>query len=197
LFRYLIATAATVWAMSAQAQDQISAMIAADGLGATEAILAAKPDPTPTELFALGGVRFLAAVEETLQTRWRMGMSGRTINLPVLRLEVAENPNPEPFDPEVIERIFARVLLRMGEAEEALGRIGDADEVALRLNFADLWFDINMNGARDAGEGVMELAAGPSCHAALANRPRVLHPPCALTWPMPHGCRPIPTFCLR
>lgn len=144
----------------AAAQEDVSARIGAQGLSAVEGELAALPAPTPTERFALGGVRFLRTIEATLQLRWRMGMSGRTMDLPVLRLPVAENPNPEPFDPKFVEVMATDLLARMAEAEAPLDGIADADEVALRVNLADLWFDVNMNGARDKGEGVIEIAAG-------------------------------------
>ncbi|MFC4671136.1 hypothetical protein ACFO5X_21480 [Seohaeicola nanhaiensis] len=144
----------------AQAQDDISASIASRGLAAVEADLAALPAPDATQRFALGGVRFLGAIEAALQLRWRLGLSGRTMDLPVLRLPVAENPTPEPFDPHFVETLAADLLARMEAAGTPLDTITDSDAVALRIDLADLWFDVNMNGARDTGEGVIEIAAG-------------------------------------
>lgn len=142
------------------ASADISADIGAHGLVAVEAELAALPAPSATERFALGGVRFLGAIEASLQLRWRLGLSGQTMDVPVLRLPVAKNPNPEPFDPHFVEVMATDLLARMAAAEAALAGIGDADAVALRLNLADLWFDVNMDGTRDTGEGVIEIAAG-------------------------------------
>ncbi len=141
------------------AQDT-SATIAQQGLAATETQLAALPSPSASDRFALGGVRFLRGIERALQTRYRLGMSGKTMDVPVLRLDVAENPSPEPFYPEAIEEIFAALVQDMANAGAALDPIGGTDDLALMLNLADLWFDVNMNGARDTGEGVAEMAAG-------------------------------------
>ena len=74
--------------------------------------------------------------------RYRYGLSGRTMDLPVLRLDVAENPTPEPFDPAAIETMFARVRDRMAEAEAVLATITDTDAVAMHLNLGDLWFPV-------------------------------------------------------
>lgn len=140
------------------AQD-ISATIGAQGLATTEAQLAALPAPTPADRFALGGVRFLRGIERALQTRFRLGMSGKTMDVPVLRLDVAENPDAEPFYPEAIEEIFAALIQDMATAGAALDPIGEGD-LAVTLDLADLWFDVNLSGARDPGEGVAEMAAG-------------------------------------
>ena len=83
----------TCTALPAWAQTDISTQIATDGLRATEAALAALPSPTPTDQFALGGVRFLTAIEVALQTRYRTGLSTALTDLadiPILRLPIPE-----------------------------------------------------------------------------------------------------------
>ena len=65
----------TACATGALAQTDISAQIAATGLRATEAALVAVPSPSASDQFALGGVRFLAAIETALQTRYQTGLS--------------------------------------------------------------------------------------------------------------------------
>lgn len=153
-----LALALTLLSAPLAAQD-ISATIGAQGLAATEAQLAALPAPAPEDRFALGGVRFLRGIERALQTRYRLGMSGKTMDVPVLRLDVAENPNAEPFYPAAIEEIFAALVQDMASAGAALEPIDEAD-FGLTLDLADLWFDVNLSGARDPGEGVAEMAAG-------------------------------------
>ncbi len=143
------------------APDDYSAMIARDGLRATEAALAARTIPTPDDLFVLGGVRFLGAVETALQTRYRTGLpQGMAVmsDIPVLRLPIPENPMPEPFDPVMVEALFAGLTQDMAGAINTLDQIGDADAVGVRLRTDDLWFDININGARDACEGALDVA---------------------------------------
>lgn len=160
MVRTALAVLAIAAALPAAAQDDISARLARDGLAPTEAHLAALTDPTPTDRFALGGVRFLLGIERALQTRYRYGLSGGLSDIPVLRLSIPENPEPEPLDPGAIEALFDGITADMGGALRALDPIGDGDAVALRIDTADLWFDINMNGSRDDGEGVLAVAAG-------------------------------------
>lgn len=143
----------------AAAQSDISDMIATDGLARTEDVLAALPSPTPTELFALGGVRFLGGIEAALQARWQVGLDSellRSLGIPLLRLPIAPNPSPDVFRPEMIDAIFAAASADMTEAARTLD--GLEGEVALPIDIADLWFDVNANGTRDMGEGVIEIA---------------------------------------
>ena len=150
----LISTAAT-------AETDVSTMIATDGLAATENHLAGLAAPTGTELFALGGVRFLGGIETALQLRWRVGLTDgmwSMLGLPLLRLPIPENPAPLPFEAHMIEAMFAEAVADMEGALAALDQIEDGAEVGLRLALSDIWFDINANGARDAGEGMADVA---------------------------------------
>lgn len=159
--RPCLALLAALAAGPALAQEDLSAAIGARGLRAAEAELAAKPAPTPSDLFALGGVRFLGGLERALQLRYRVGLSdGLAVmsGLPVLRLPIGENPAPEPFAPPMIEELVLQVEADMAGALDALDGIGDGDPVLVEITTSDLWFDIDANGARGPGEGVMEIA---------------------------------------
>jgi hypothetical protein len=165
----------TLLATPALAETDASALIAAEGLRGAEAALAALPAPTPSERFALGGVRFLGGIERALQLRYAVGMSGgltETSGLPVLRLPLPDNPSPQPFEPVMIEALFAGVEADMAGAIEALGGVGDEDDVAVVIDTADLWFDVDANGARAPGEGVFEVA-GAMLGAGLEPLPSV------------------------
>ena len=105
LFALLLATPATA--------ETLSAEIGRSGIAATEARLAALPAPADDERFALGGLRFLAALEQSFQIRWQNGMSDRTGMLPFLRLPVPENPAPQPFDPGAVAAIFTAADARL------------------------------------------------------------------------------------
>lgn len=147
-------------AAPALAQTDVSAMIAERGLRAAEAELAALAAPDPSERFALGGVRFLSGIERALQTRWRTGLSdGLTtlVDLPILRLPIAENPQPEPFEGRIIAEMFGQVGQDMAAATAVLKGIGDADLVGVMIDTADIWFDIDMDGTRSPGEGLVDL----------------------------------------
>lgn len=159
--RRLLPLALALAATAAQADTALSGRIAALGLRAVEAELAALPSPTASESLALGGVRFLGGIERALQLRYRVGLSdGMAVmsGLPILRLPIGENPAPEPFEPAMIARLFEGVEADMAGAVEALARVRDADEAALEIDTADLWLDIDADGARAPGEGLLEIA---------------------------------------
>jgi hypothetical protein len=143
-------------ATPATAQD-LSATIARDGLAATEARLAAAT--TPEDRFALGGVRFLRAVERVLQLRWQTGVTEDLRILPVFRLPLDENPTPAPFDPGVIATAFRGLAEDMALARAPLTDL-PPDEFAVTIRLEDLWFDVNANTTRDSGESLLDIA-GP------------------------------------
>jgi hypothetical protein len=155
-----ILTALLLTATPAFAESDVSALIAANGLRAAEAQLAAIAEPSPSDRFALGGVRFLAAVETALQTRWKVGLTeGLTtlVDLPVLRLPIPENPTPARFEGAVIAEMFAALQGDLDSAAAQLDMISDADAVGVTINTTDIWFDIDRNGTRTAGEGLAEV----------------------------------------
>ncbi|MFT4152091.1 MAG: hypothetical protein QM656_17945 [Paracoccaceae bacterium] len=140
--------------------ETISQEIARTGLGATETRLEALRTPTDEELFALGGVRFLGAVEQALQIRWRAGLTDRMGMLPFLRLPLPENSAPPPPQPRAIADLFRGVAAGMDAARMPLSRIPETSDFGLVIALDDLWFDINANGNRDAGEDLLDVA-GP------------------------------------
>ena len=143
----------------AQGETELSAEIATTGLAQTEARLTALTAPSSDETLALGAVRFLRAVERTLQTRWQSGMSASLMGLPVLRLPVPPNPAAE-FDPAVVNRLFEDLLADLDRARATLDAVDAGSEASLRLDLADVWFDVNDNGVRETEEGLANIAAG-------------------------------------
>ncbi len=144
---------------AATAQAQTSNLIAENGLASAAEQLAALPDKTPSDQFAIGAIHFLRGIEKTLQVRWEYDATLDDLDLPVLRLPVPPNPDAKPFKPDLITNIFTELLTDMDASRTALAAIPDGADVTLDLNLADLWFDINMNGTRDMFEGVIEVGA--------------------------------------
>lgn len=138
------------------AAETISEEIARTGLQATETRLAALPSPTNEDLFALAGLRFLGGVEQALQLRWKTGVKADWSELPILRLPVPENPNAIPFQAADFTALIRNLDADMAASREALTELGDKP-FALPIRVADLWFDINANGARDEGESLAEV----------------------------------------
>ncbi len=143
-------------AAPAAADTDVSALIRDRGLAGAEADLAAIAAPTASDLFGLGGVRFLRGIERALQTRYQTGLSPVVgmLGVPLLRLPIPENPNPAPFEPATVTTLFSTALGDMEGAVTALD--GIEGEVAVRIDTGDIWFDIDGNGSRGEGE---EMAA--------------------------------------
>ena len=140
--------------------ETISAEIGTAGLAATETRLAALPAPTDADRFALGGVRFLRAVEGALQLRWQTGLSAQMTMLPFLRLPIPENPSPVAFNPAAIATLFKNVSTGMDSARAPLADISPTADFGVEIAFKDIWFDINSNSTRDQGEDLL-TALGP------------------------------------
>ncbi|MCF6305674.1 MAG: hypothetical protein L3J33_09910 [Rhodobacteraceae bacterium] len=139
-------------------QAQTNPFIANETLSMTQSRLMEMPARTDDQNFALGAVHFLRGIEKTLQLRWQHNATLDDLDMPVLRLTVAPNPDAEPFPPELITTLFAGLLDDMEASRLALAAVNG--DVALRINLSDLWFDVNMNGNRDAGESIMDIGAG-------------------------------------
>lgn len=141
------------------AQD-ISAEIAAQGLAATESRLAALPAPSEADRFALGGIRFLRAVETTYQTRYRTGMDDPTGMVPLIRLNQGAAPDAT-FAPGDVAALFAQLAADMEAARAPLAELASGPEFAVEIRLSDLWFDVDADGTRTEDEDLMQLL-GPT-----------------------------------
>lgn len=145
------------------AAQTLSAEIGANGIAPTLARLKAQPEPALEDIFAIGGLHFLGAVERALQLQWRTGAdqvtgnAGDTLGLPFLRLPVPPNPRPEPFSGALISQLFAEIDADMAAARAALATLPEGEEFGLDLTFSDLWFDIDMNGTRAPEEDALAI----------------------------------------
>ena len=157
--RALLLSALLLAPLPVAAQD-LSASIAADGLAATEAQLAALPSPSEGDRFALGGVRFLRAIEATYQTRYRTGLDDPSGMVPLLRLEQGVSPEASS-SPADVAALFAQVVTDMGAARAPLAGLATGPEFRVEIRLADLWFDVNADGIRTPDEDLMQLL-GPT-----------------------------------
>lgn len=155
----LFACALFLSPLPAAAQD-ISASIAAQGLAATESRLAALSTPTEADRFALGGIRFLRALETTYQTRHRSGMDDPTGMIPLLRLPAGTSPDAV-FQPGDVAALFAQVATDMDAARAPLADLATGPEFSVEIRLSDLWFDVNADGTRAPDEDLMQLL-GPT-----------------------------------
>lgn len=136
--------------------ETISEEIARTGLAPTEARLAALGSPSNEDLFALAGLRFLGGIEQALQLRWKTGVKADWSELPILRLPIPENPNAIPFQAADFTALIRNLDADMEASRAALAQLGDKP-FSLPIRVADLWFDINGSGTREAGESLAEV----------------------------------------
>lgn len=139
-----------LWSGPAAAQlepDPISARVAEVGIAAALGELEAEASPSAEHRLAIGGLRFLRAVERSLQTRWRIGAQPVEY-APVLRLPLPPNPDPEPFDAGMVETVFKDMRDDLVGAVAALEAIPEEEALSLRIRLADIWLDIDQNGER-------------------------------------------------
>lgn len=136
-------------------QAQTSMLDPAETLSQAQTRLVAIADKTADQQFALGAVGFLRGIEKSLQFRWQHNMAVKDFDLPVLRLPVPPNPDAQPFSPELITVLFENLRDDMAVSQAALEAV--SGDVLVKIDLMALWFDINMNGVRDVGEGLMEF----------------------------------------
>ncbi len=161
------------WSISVTSAGLLAALLAVQPVAADELTLdtraslteletelAARQSSRGLDAFALGAVSFLRAIEVTLQDRYRtraaIGSGG--FSIPVLRLPVPPNPQPEPFQPEFVAALFSSLGSDMEQTRAHLASADIDPDDRLVLDVAALWFDIDGNGTRGIGEGVLETA---------------------------------------
>jgi hypothetical protein len=146
--------------------ETLSAEIGAKGIAPTLARLKAQPEPALEDLFAIGGLQFLQGIERALQLQWRTGMDqaagdiGGELGISLLRLPLPPNPAPEPFQGALIGQLFTDLDADMQAARAVLATLPEGEDFGLEISFADIWFDVNANGTRDANEEAL-LLLGP------------------------------------
>lgn len=138
------------------ATTDVSALIRDRGLAGAEAELSAATDPD--DRFALAGIVFLRAIEDLWQVRWRHGLSRSAPMAPLMETELPPNPVPEPLAATTINTAMDDLIAGMVRASDILAALPPDADPAFVISVPDLWFDVNANGARDAGEDFAELA---------------------------------------
>lgn len=157
----IVATCFCLSVGGAMAQgSQFSARIGEIGIQPAIAELEAVSTPDAEQRFTLGGLYFMGAIERALQLRYTHGVNQdmlMMLEIPLLRLPIPENPSPQPFNPAVIETLFANASADFAKSIEVLDTIEDGDDFGAKIDTGDIWFDINMNNTRDPGEGLTKV----------------------------------------
>lgn len=114
--------------------DSLSAMIASDPANADAR-------------FGLGMIRFVQAVEHLSQGLYRYGLQApHSFLMPIVRLPVPENPNPEPIDYAKFRQVLLDFVADFGKAEETLAAIPDGADTKIVVDLTAIRYDADGDG---------------------------------------------------
>jgi hypothetical protein len=117
----------------------------ADGEAALAAMVAANATNADAQL-GLGVIRFMQAIEHLSQGLYRYGLkSPESFMVPVLRLPVPENPNPQPITYADFRRLIGTYVADLALAEATLAEV-EARDVTLVLDLKKLRYDVDGDG---------------------------------------------------
>ncbi len=126
--------------------------------GETELAALVQRDPGNDEArMGLGVVRFMAAVEHLSQGLYRYGMrSPQSFMMPVLRLPVPENPNPQPITYADFRGLIQGFVTDIAAAEAALAEVRSGD-ARLPLDLAQVRYDADGDGTVGPDESLIAV----------------------------------------
>jgi hypothetical protein len=136
------------------AADEAAAKLAASHLeagtlAAGDAALSAVLDKDPGNdeaRLGLGTIRFIRAVEHLSQGLYRYGLQPpKSFLIPVVRLPVPENPNPQPITFQHFRGLLQTFVTDLGAAEATLALV-KSDNVKLVLDLDKLRYDPKGDG---------------------------------------------------
>ena len=108
--------------------------------------------------FALGVVQVLSAIEHLGQEQYQYGaMSGQVSNLPVFRLPLPINPNPEEVTYTQVRQVFLHLHTRILAAEAQLAKVDLKREVKLSIDLMSIRLDLTGDGKTDDKESFAVL----------------------------------------
>ena len=146
-----------VLAVAGPAKADVSASVATLGLAGARDALENQTDRSPDDQFALAGLQFLSAIERAYQARWTYGITGPNLPLPMFQGNLPANPAPEAFTPETVRDITSTFVADLDVVSRTLNALPADADPAVKLSLPDLWFDANINGTREDGEGLVEI----------------------------------------
>ncbi len=125
-------------------------------IGRYEQVLRDRPDDDEAR-FRLGVAQFLQTLEVLGQAWHRHGQVDGflTSMVPLLRLDVPENPQPEPISYEQFRAILQQTLERLQVCEATLARI-KSNDVALELNLLNISMDWEADQKVDQHDNLLQ-----------------------------------------
>lgn len=128
-----------------QTQETLLSGKLADGAAALQAMIDANGGNDEAR-YGLGMIEFVQAVEHLSQGLYRYGLQPpHSIVMPIVRLPVPENPNPEPIDYGKFRALLQRFVDDLTVTEKTLAAVKSAD-VKIPVTLATIHYDANGDG---------------------------------------------------
>ncbi len=141
------------------AREALSATTVAAREGAL-ANLEAMQGSDPVAAYAAGSVQFFVALEKLGQGLHRHGFeSPQSFMLPLMRLPVPSNPNPEPLDYAGFRKILADFHTAMAKSAATLGSVPADADIGVEVDLNRLGIDLNQDGNIGADESATAIMA--------------------------------------
>ena len=133
-------------------QEQIGDFLPAATLAESLVIQKKRAEDQPdnqSEKFRLGMMQFLRAIEGLGQDHYRYGFnSGTSFSIPLMRLPVPRNNDPEKLTYKEARSIVRRLLKRLSAAQQTLASIKtDGTEIRVPVDLTKLSLDLNNDKA--------------------------------------------------
>lgn len=145
------------------ARAALSATTVASRDGAL-ANLEAMQDGDPVAAYAAGSLQFFVALEKLGAGLHRHGFeSPQSFMVPLMRLPVPDNPNPEPLDYEGFRKLLADFHDAMAKSAATLAKVPAGADIGLEVDLYKLGIDLNEDGNIAPDESAAAIMA------ALAN----------------------------
>lgn len=101
----------------------------------------------PLAAYVAGSVQFFMALEKLGAGLHRHGFeSPRSFMLPLMRLPIPDNPNPEPFTYEGFRQILSDFHTGMAKANATLALVPDGADIGVEVDLGKIGIDINEDG---------------------------------------------------
>jgi hypothetical protein len=128
--------------------------------------------------FALGAAQFMRAVERLGQSFYRHGLEApRSALVPILRLPLPANPNPEPLRYDRFRSVLAQFADDLRRADATLAQVGPED-VKLMVDVMQVRLDFDGDGSGGDHESLVNVLAGidPRFRANRSLQPDIVVP---------------------
>ena len=179
----LVPLAALALPLQAQADTPASAAAAfsAETVSARDAALAdldAAKAGDPLAAYAAGSVQFFVALEKLASGLHRHGFeSPQSFMLPLMRLPVPANPNPEPLTYEGFRQILADFREAMAQSAATLALVPAGADIGVEVDLRKIGIDLDEDGKIapqwESAAAIIDALANNSGDAPDASPPGV------------------------